>query len=96
MNILGDKTIISLLSMLDMEAAKKQELIDLLPYMDTQDREGLLEDLLKLFSLQIDRASTLKRAQMVKDDLTHPGKFDWNKFNNTQEEVVKDMLAKAA
>ena len=95
MNILGDKTITSLLSLLDIEAEKKKELTDLLPYMDTADREGLLEDLLKLFSLQIDKASTLKRAQMVQEDLQNPGQFDWNRFNSAQEDVVKDMLAKA-
>jgi len=95
MNILGDKTIISLLDILDMEAERKKELKDLLPYMDSADREGVLEDLLKLFSLQVDKATTLERAKMVMDDLQHPGKFDWNRFNNAQEEVVNDLLAKA-
>lgn len=94
-SILGDKTIASLLDIIEMEPEKKQEIRDFLPSMDEKDRQDILESLLNLFSLQVQKEVTLKQGEMIAQSGQSPDSFDWQKFSNVEDEVLKNIIGKA-
>lgn len=93
-NILGDKTILSLLEIVDMEQGKKQELIALLPAMDEVDRRDIFQILYQLFAIETDNKIALEEAKMLAKKSENSNSFDWKEFEKIEEKVLKELLQK--
>lgn len=90
-SILGDKTLRSLLQAVQMEDAKKEEVISLLPYMDAQDRVDIFWILYRLFALQANKKITLEEARILSDS-TKKNEIDWGQVGQIEEKVLKEIV----
>lgn len=93
-SILGDKTITSLLEIVTIDGQKKQELIDLLPAMDEEDRRDIFRILYQLFAIQTENKIALEEAKMLATKIEHPDSFDWAEFEKIEEKVLKEITQK--
>lgn len=93
--ILGDKTIISLLDLADMEPQKKKELIELLPAMNEEDRRDVFLILYQLFAIQTENKIALEEAKMLREKMNDPKSFDWKKFAEIEENVLRETLSRS-
>lgn len=95
LSILGDKTIISLLNLTRMEPQKKKELIELLPAMNEEDRRDVFLILYQLFAIQTENKIAFEEAKMLRGKLNDPQSFDWKKFAEIEENVLKETISRS-
>lgn len=93
-NILGDKTILSLLDLVELEEERKQEIRDLLPKMNEDDRREVFEMLYQLFSIKVQKNTLAKQSKTLAQKTDDIHSIDWQKFNDAEKEALKEILSK--
>lgn len=94
-SILADKTIISLLDLTNMEPQKKRELIELLPAMNEEDRRDVFLILYQLFAIQTENKIAFEEAKMLRERIKNPDSFDWEKFREIEENVLRETISRS-
>lgn len=90
--ILGDKSITSLLDLVEMNKSQKEAIVTGLPVMNEEDRAEILVLLYQLFNSQVGRKVMKKQAETLAGRDDAKGSLDWEAFARTEEDVLRDVV----